>query len=208
MADDFEHDGKREGKVERTIKTRNDVFEGTGYKKQNNALRMVLFYLTCALVLVLASYGGLFFEKGNLHDGVLQNDAEMLTDGINFEKTNRTILAQMPGILDTVTKDPNDKYSASMDVVVNSPKLQVSTDNLVDLLIKGGFVVKTMDGLEFTDFSWKTANWSYSHLSVIMTSKEHPDRVLTLNIAKDGSLLIWRVVGAIMSRPLIDQLLS
>jgi len=171
-------------------------------------LRMVLFYTSCALVLVLASYGGLYVERGNLHDGVLKNDAATLVDGINFDKTNRTILAQMPGILDNVYKDPNDKYAASMDVVVTSPKLQVTTDNLVDLLIKGGFVKETMDGLEYTDFTWETKNWSYSHLSVELTSKENPEDVLTLNIAKDGSLLVWRVVGAFFSEPLLNKLLE
>jgi len=195
-------------KIVRNIKTNNDVFEGTSYKKQNNVLRMVLFYTSCALVLVLASYGGLYVEKGNLQNGVLQNDATLLNDGINFDKTNRNILGQMPGILDNVYKDPNDKYAASMDVVVTSPKLQVSTDNLVDLLIKGGFVKQTEDGNEFTDFDWMTKNWSYSHLSLEMISKEYPDRVLTLNIEKDGSLLVWRVVGALMSVPLRDKLLE
>ena len=195
-------------KIVRDIKTNNDVFEGTTYKKQNNVLRMVLFYTSCALVLVLASYGGLFVEKGNLQNGVLQNDATLLNDGINFAKMNRSILGQMPGILDNVYKDPNDKYAASMDVEVTSPKLQVSTDNLVDLLIKGGFVKQTMDGLEFTDFDWKTKNWEYSELTLVMTSKEYPDRVLSLKIAKDGSLLIWRVVGVLMSIPLRDKLLE
>lgn len=196
------------GKIERTIKTNNDVFEGTGYKKQNNMLRMVLFYFGCALLLVAASYGGLIVERGNLHDGVLQNDAEKLNDGINFAKTNRSILGQMPGILDNVVKDPNDKYSASMDVVVTSPMLHVTPENLIDLLIKAGFVEKVEDGFEYTDFAWKTANWSYSHLSVVMTSKANPDDVLTLNIAKDGSLLIWRVVGAFMSPSLLDKVLE
>jgi len=195
-------------KIVRTIKTHNDVFEGTSYKKQNNVLRMVLFYISCAFLLVAASYGGLLVEKGNLHDGVLQNDAAKMKDGINFAKTNRTILGQMPGILDIVEKDPNDKYGASMDVVDTSPKLQVTTDNLVDLMTKAGFVKNTMDGLEYTDFTWETANWSYSHLSLVLTSEENPENVLTLNIAKDGSLLIWRVVGAFMSKPLLDKVLE
>lgn len=199
---------QKEGKVVRTIRTHNDVFEGTAYKKQNNMLRMVLFYTTCALILVSASYGGLLVVKGHLHDGVLENSAGEMMEGINFAKTNRTILAQMPGILDIIEKDPNDKYSASMDVVVDSPKLQVNTDNLLELLMKGGFVKQTADGYEYTDFDWKTANWSYSHVSVILTSRANPELVLTLNIAKDGSLLIWRVVGAIMSGPLIDKLLA
>jgi len=199
---------QKEGKIVRTIKTHNDVFEGTAYKKQNNVLRMVLFYSTCAIVLVLVSYGGLLVERGHLHDGIMKNSAEEMMDGINFDKTNRTILAQMPGILDTIEKDPNDKYAASMDVVVNSPKLQVSPENLNELLIKGGFMIKTADGYEYTDLDWKTANWSYSHLSVILTSRSNPELVLTMNIAKDGSLLIWRVVGAIMSKPLIDKILA
>jgi len=195
-------------KIVRNIKTNNDVFEGTSYKKQNNVLRMVLFYTSCALVLVLASYGGIYVEKNNLQDGVLHNDAEKLNDGINFAKMNRSILGQMPGILDNVVKDPNDKYAASMDVVVTSPKLQVSTDNLVDLLVQGGFVKKTMDGNEFTDFDWTTKSWAYSQFTLVMTSKENPDRVLSLKIAKDGSLLIWRVVGVLMSTPLRDKLLE
>ena len=195
-------------KIVRDIKVSNDVFAGTSYKKQNNVLRMALFYTTCALVLVLASYGGLYVEKGNLHDGVLNNDAKLLTDGINFDKTNRTILAQMPGILNEVKKDPNDKYAASMDIVVNSPKLQISPDNVVDLLVKGGLAKKIGDSIEFADVDWETKNWAYSHVSVVITSKENPDIQLTLNIAKDGSLLIWRVVGVFMSKPLLDKVLS
>ncbi|MDX8392937.1 MAG: hypothetical protein R8K53_10310 [Mariprofundaceae bacterium] len=202
-------DDKREkSKIVRTITTRNDVFDGTSYKKQNNALRMLLFYSTCAIVLILASYGGLYLEKGNLYDGVLQNDAEKMTDGINFAKMNRSIRSQMPGILDEVKKDPNDKYSASMDIVVTSPNLKVSTDNLVDTLIKGGLLKKTASGLEFADVEWKTQNWAYSHVAVVITSKENPDIHLTLNIAKDGSLLIWRVIGAIMSKALLDKVLA
>jgi len=199
---------KKQPKIVRTITTHNDVYEGTDYKKQNNGLRMVLFYISCALVLVLASYGGLYFERGNLHDGVLQNDAVKMVDGINFDKMNRAILGQMPGILDNVYKDPNSKYASSMDVVVTSPKLQVTTDNLVELMIKAGLVKETMDGLEYTDFTWETKNWSYSHLSLVITSKESPEDVLTLNIAKDGSLLVWRVVGAFFSKPLLDKLLE
>ncbi len=197
-----------EGKVVRDIKTRNDVFEGTQYKKQNNALRMVLFYITCALVLVVASYGGLYFTKGHLHDGVLANDAAEMKDSINFEKTNRTLLSQMPGLLDEVKKNPNSKYSASMDVVVTSPKLQISPENLLDVLIRGGLVEKTMNGTEFVDVDWKTKNWAYSHLSVVITKKDDPSIQLTLNIAKDGSLLIWRVVGAFMSPALRDKVIS
>ncbi len=196
------------GKVVREIKVRNDVFEGTKYKKQNNVLRMVLFYTTCALVLVLASYGGLYFTKAHLHDGVLLNNAEELKAAINFDKTNRTLLAQMPGLLNEVKKDPNDRYLSSMDIKVDAPKLQISPDNLVDVLIKGGLVTKTFDGNEFIDVDWETRNWAYGHLSVVITSKEDPDIQLTLNIAKDGSLLIWRVVGAFMSPALRDRVIS
>ncbi|PIQ33454.1 MAG: hypothetical protein CO186_02380 [Zetaproteobacteria bacterium CG_4_9_14_3_um_filter_49_83] len=199
---------RHEGKVVRDIKVHNDVFEGTDYKKQNNGLRMVLFYTTCVLVLVLASYGGLYVEKGNLHDGLLNNDAEMMKDGINFDKLNRTILAQMPGILDEVKKDPNDKYSASMDVVVNSPKLQVTTDNLVDLMVKAGFVKGSSGSYEFVDVSWNTTSWAYNRVSVILTSEENPELKMTINIAKDGSLLIWRVVGVVMSKTMLDKVLS
>jgi len=203
------NDDKREqSKIARTIKTRNDVFEGTRYKKQNNILRMALFYLSCAMVLVAASYGGLYLEKGYLYDGVLQNDAEKMESGINFAKMNRSIMGQMPGILDEVKKDPNDMYSASMDIVDNSPKLEVTTDNLVDILIKAGLVKKTATGLEFADVEWKTQNWAYSHVAVVITSKENPEIFLTLNIAKDGSLLIWRVIGAIMSEALRDKVLA
>lgn len=197
-----------EAKIIRTIKTHNDVFEGTGYKKQNNMLRMVLFYLVSAVILIIASYGDLYFERGYLHDGVLKNDPALLAKGINFDKTNRTILAQMPGLLDTVQKDPNDQYEAAMNIVNDGPKLVLTPTNIVDVLIKAGFVAKAPDGtLQFTDFDWKTANWAYSHLSVIITSRAHPDRVMTLNIAKDGSLLVWRVVGVLMSTPLRDQVL-
>jgi len=196
-----------EGKVIRDIKTRNDVFEGTRYRKQNNVLRMVLFYLSCAMILALASYGGLFFTKSSLHDGVLENDAETMADAINFEKTNRTLLSQMPGLLDEIKKDPNDKYADSMDVVVNSPKIQIDPENLADLLIKGGLAKETPEGLEYVDVEWHTKNWAYSHVSVVLTSKDDPKIQLTLNIAKDGSLLIWRVVGAFMSTDLRDRVI-
>jgi hypothetical protein len=197
-----------QGKIVRDIHVHNDVFEGTAYKKQNNVLRMILFYTTCILVLVFASYSGLIAEKSNLHDGVLENNAEMLKDGINFEKTNRTLLSQMPGLLDEVKKDPNDKYMASMEIEDNSPKIQIDTDNIQDLLIKGGFLQKTMNGLEFPDMDWKTEGWAYNRVNVVLTIKDNPSLQLTLHIAKDGSILIWRVVGVTLSKALLDRLLA
>ncbi len=199
---------QEKSKIVRTIKTHNDVFEGTAYKKQNNVLRMGLFYVTCALVLLLASYGGLYFEKGYLHDGILQNDAAQMKKSIDFEMVNDGIVGQMPGMLDEIKKDPNDKYANSMKMNLDSPELHISTDNLVDILIKAGFVRKTADGLAFTDFDWKTAHWAYSQVSVILTSKEHPKDVLTLKVAKEGSILIWHVVGAYMSTSLRNRVLN
>lgn len=197
-----------QGKIVRDIHVHNDVFEGTSYKKQNNVLRMVLFYTTCIFVLVSASYSGLIVEKGNLKDGILKNDAQLMNDGINFGKTNRTLLSQMPGLLDEVKKDPNDKYSASMDVVVTSPKLQVSPENLVDVLIKGGFVKKVGSGVEFAEIDWETRNWAYNKVFVVLTNKEDPSLQMTLNIAKDGSILVWRVVGVQLSEALLNKVLN
>ena len=40
---------------------------------QNNGLRMVLFDLTCGIVLVTASYGGVYFTFGHLSSCIERN---------------------------------------------------------------------------------------------------------------------------------------
>jgi len=198
----------KEGKVVRTIKTHNDVHDGTAITKKGSGIRMALFYTVCVVCLIFASYGGLLVEKSTLKDAILQNNAELMNKAINLKKVNDGIVSQMPGILDEVKKDPNDEYANSMNVDLDRPDLYITPDNLVDTLIKGGFVKKTADGYAFSDLEWHTVHWAFSHVSVVVTNRENPEDVLTLQVAKEGSILVWRVTGAYMSIPLRDRVLK
>lgn len=192
------------------IKVRNEQLAGTRWKKQNNVLRMVLFYGACAMVVILASYGGLIFTKSNLKGGIADSDPAMLQAAINFEKVNRTLKSQMPGILDAnAAAKADSKYMASADVKYVGPLLVAGVDNVASLLEKGGMITKRADGgIDYSQLDTSFETMSYSRVSVKVVNQADPDLWLLLNIQKDESLIQWRVTGAFMSERLRDRVLE
>jgi len=197
----------QEPKIVRDIHVRNDQLEGTAYKKQNNVLRMVLFYATCGLLVILVSYGGLFFTKSNLKEGIANGDAASLEKAINFTRVNRTLKSQMPGILqEAKPSEEASKYLASADIKYEGPILQVSPENIADILVKSGLISKNPDGsLSYDNVETSLDSMAYSRITVKAVNKQHPELWLMLTIQKDESLVQWRVTGVLMSEPLRDK---
>lgn len=178
-------------------------------KEQNNGLRMILFYTTCALAVATALFAGLFFTKGHIVTGITQNNLEELNEGINFSKLNHSIRGQMPGIMDTVKRDPYDKYENSAVISSNHPTIDVTAENLVDLLVKSTIARRDANGkVSFNDFDMERESLSYSRLNLKFTSTTNKDEWFTLLVAKDGSVLVWKVNAAFLSKPLLDKLLQ
>jgi len=178
-------------------------------KEQNNGLRMALFYLTCAGVVATALFAGLLFTKSHIIAGVTHNDLAELTDSINFEKLNNSIRGQMPGNMDTIEKDPNDKYSSSAIINSNRPDIKVTPENIVEMMIKASIAKREADGtVSFNDFEMSRESLSYSRLSLRFVSNSNKEEWFNAVVAKDGSLLVWKVNAAFLSKPLLDKLLQ
>ena len=178
-------------------------------KEQNNGLRMVLFYLTCAVAVLIALFGGLLFTKSHIVAGVTHNDQTELNEAINFQKLDNSIRGQMPGIMDTVKKDPNDIYSSSAIIKSDHPVVHVTPENIVDLMVKASIAKKSADGsVSFNDFDMNEESLSYSRLNLKFVSKTNKDDWFTTVIAKDGSVLIWKVNAVFLSPSLLDKLLQ
>ncbi|MDQ6992082.1 MAG: hypothetical protein Q9M31_01290 [Mariprofundus sp.] len=178
-------------------------------KTQNNGIRMVLFYVTCAAVVASALFGGLLLTKAHIISGVTQNSPEELNDGINFTKINNAIRGQMPGIMDTVKKDPNDKYSSSATINSNHPNVHVTPENIVELLIKTSIAKKDSDGkVSFNAFDMSRESLSYSRVSLKFVSTTNKDDWFTAIITKDGSILIWKASDIFFSPSLLNKLLD
>jgi len=178
-------------------------------KEQNNGLRMVLFYMTCAGIVAAALFVGLLFTKSHIIDGVTHNDQTELSDGINFEKLNNSIRGQVPGNMDIITKDPNDKYSSSAIINTNRPDIKITPENIVDMMVKAGIAKRAADdSVSFNDFEMSRESLSYSRMSLKFVSNTNKDEWFNLVIAKDGSLLVWKVNAAFLSPPLLDKFLQ
>ena len=192
------------------IKVRNDQMEGTRWKKQNNVMRMVLFYATCGLVVALVSYGGLVFTKSSLKSGIAKSDPATLASSINFDKVNRTIRGQMPGMLDkTAVAETDSPYMASADIKYAGKVLEVSPENIAELLEKGGMISKSANGeISYDNLDSSIETWGYSRISVKVVNEQDKNLWLLLNIQKDESLIQWKVVGSFMSEPLRDKVLE
>lgn len=178
-------------------------------KEQNNGLRMILFYFACAVAVVIALFGGLLFTKAHIVSGVTHNNQTELTEAINFKKLNNSVRGQMPGIMDTVKKDPNDIYSSSAIIDSNHPNITVTPENIVELMIKASIAKKEADGsVSFNDFDMSKESLSYSRLNLKFASKADKNDWFTTVIAKDGSVLTWKVNAVFLSQSLLDKLLQ
>jgi len=178
-------------------------------QNQNNGLRMVLFYLTCGIVLVTASYGGLYFTFGHLTSGIEHNDKAELEAGINFPQLEGAIRTQLPENLAPV-KVEEGMYANSAIVVNKAPKIEVNANTFVDLLKQSGICAPagTEAGYDPDACSMSLESMAYSHLIYKLVNNADKNIWVKLDIAKDQSIIVWRLISATLSKAMMDRVLK
>jgi len=179
-------------------------------KEQNNGLRMILFYLTCGVVVVTASFGGVYFTFSHLVAGITQNSTEDLEAAINFPKLEGAIWTQLPENLEPVKIDKHSKYANSADVVSHAPRIKVNAETFVELINKSGICSPDGSSAAFsTDACSVTReSTSYSMLVYKAVNRANPDIWVKFIVAKDESLIIWRVTSATLSDAMMARVLE
>jgi len=111
--------------------------------------------------------------------------------------------------MDIIKKDPNDKYSSSAIISTNRPDIKITPENIIDMLVKATIAKRAADGsVSFNDFEMSRESLSYSRLSLKFVSSTNKDEWFQLVVAKDGSLLVWKVNAAYLSPSLLDKFLQ
>lgn len=176
---------------------------------QNNGLRMVLFYVTCGLCLVTASYGGLYFAFGHLSSGIENNDKAELEAGINFHQLQGAIRTQLPENLAPVKVDAGP-YANSATVVNNAPKIEVNADTFVDLVTRSGICspAGAKAGYDEDACSVSMESMAYSHLNYKIVNNADKNVWAKFIIAKDESIIVWRLLSATLSKPAMARIIE
>jgi len=171
---------------------------------------MVLFYITCAVLLVTASYGGLYFTFNNIQSGIENNDKEALESGINFHQLEGAIRTQMPENLVKVKVDTHSKYSNSSNVVSKAPDIDVNADTVVDLIKKSGICAATgqSSGFDIDACEMSMESMAYSHINYKLVNTANKDVWVRFTIAKDKSIIVWRLMSATLSKPALAKIRS
>jgi len=177
---------------------------------QNNGLRMVLFYITCGICLVLASYGGLYFTFGHLTAGIENNDKAELEAGINFPQLEGAIRTQLPENLEPVKIDTNSIYANSTTVVNKAPKIDVNADTFVDLVSRSGICAPAgaKSGYDDSACSMSLESMAYSHLNYKLVNNANKNLWAKFIVAKDQSIIVWRLTSATLSKDVMDKILE
>ncbi|MFQ5344479.1 MAG: hypothetical protein ACE5DZ_00805 [Mariprofundus sp.] len=178
-------------------------------QNQNNGLRMVLFYITCGVCLVIASYGGLYFTFGHLTAGIENNDAAELEEGINFHQLEGAIRTQLPENLAPVEIDTTSKYANSAAVVSEAPKIEVNADTFVDLFKRSGICAPSGgQGYDEDACTMSLESMAYSHLNYKLMNNADKSLWAKLIVAKDQSIVVWRLTSATLSEAAMDRILE
>jgi len=177
---------------------------------QNNGLRMVLFYITCGICLISASYGGLYFAFGHLSSGVENNNKSELEAGINFNQLQGAIRTQLPENLALVKVDTSSKYSNSTLVTNNAPKIEVNADTFVDLVKQSGICAPAgaRAGYDPDACSMSMESMAYSHLNYKLVNNADKNIWAKFIVAKDQSIVIWRLTSATLSKAMMNKILE
>ncbi len=177
---------------------------------QNNGLRMVLFYITCGIFLVTASYGGLYFAFGHLSSGIENNDKAELEAGINFHQLQGAIRTQLPENLAPVKVETGGKYSNSALVVNDAPKIEVNADTFVDLVKRSGICAPAggKAGYDEDACTVSMESMAYSHLNYKVVNNADKNIWAKFIVAKDQSIVIWRLTSATLSKAMMAKVLE
>ena len=176
---------------------------------QNNGLRMVLFYITCGICLVTASYGGLYFAFGHLSSGIENNDKAELEAGINFHQLEGAIRTQLPENLAPIQVDAGP-YANSATVENNAPKIDVNADTFVDLVKRSGICAPAgaSSGYDADACTLSLDSMAYSHMNYKLVNNADKNIWAKLIIAKDESIIVWRLLSATLSKPAMARIIE
>jgi len=179
-------------------------------QNQNNGLRMVLFYLTCGVLLVTASYGGLYFVFGHLTSGIEHNDKAELEAGINFHQLEGAIRTQLPENLAPVKVDRHSKYANSTFIANDAPKIDVNADTFVDLVKRSGICAPAgaKTGYDDNACTMTLESMAYSHLNYKLVNNADKNIWVKFIIAKDESIIVWRLTSATLSKAMMANILK
>jgi len=179
-------------------------------QNQNNGLRMVLFYLTCGVVLVIASYGGLYFVFGHLSAGIEDNDKAELEAGINFHQLQGAIRTQLPENLAQVKVDTSSIYANSTYIANDAPKIEVNADTFVALVTQSGICAPAgaKAGYDPDACTLSLESMAYSHLNYKLVNNADKNIWAKFIIAKDESIIVWRLLSATLSKPMMAKVLE
>ncbi len=179
-------------------------------KEQNNGLRMILFYLTCGVVVVVTSFGGVFFTFGHLKAGIEKGDASELSEAVNFRALEDAIWTQLPENLAPVKLDQHSKYANSADVVSPAPRVKVNAKTFAGLVKKSGICAPAGAASGFDLDACTMTRESVSYASIKYKIVNHANKQLWAEfyIAKDGSLLVWHLTSATLSKAMLARVLN
>jgi len=177
---------------------------------QNNGLRMVLFYITCGICLVSASYGGLYFAFGHLSSGIANNDKAELEAGINFHQLQGAIRTQLPENLAPVAVETGGKYSNSALVENNAPKVEVNADTFVELVKQSGICAAAGGKAAYDEGACTVSmeSMAYSHVNYKIVNNADKNIWAKFIVAKDQSIVIWRLTSATLSKAMMAKVLE
>jgi len=170
----------------------------------------VLFYITCGIVLVTASYGGLYFAFGHLTSGIENNDKAELEAGVNFHQLEGAIRTQLPENLAPVKVDTGGIYANSAIVVNEAPKIEVNADTFVDLVKQSGICAPAgaRAGYDPDACSMSVESMAYSHLNYKLVNNADKNIWAKFIVAKDESIVVWRLTSATLSKAMMDKVLE
>jgi len=177
---------------------------------QNNGLRMVLFYITCAVLLVTVSYGGLYFAFGHLSSGIEHNDKAELEAGINFHQLQGAVRTQMPENLAPVKIVRHSKYANSTFIANDAPKIDVNADTFVDLVKRSSICTPAgaKSGYDDSACTMSLESMAYSHLNYKLVNNADKNIWVKFVIAKDKSIVTWRLTSATLSKTMMANILK
>jgi len=176
---------------------------------QNNGLRMVLFYITCGLCLVTASYGGLYFAFGHLTSGIENNDKAELEAGINFVQLQGAIRTQLPENLAQVKVETGGKYANSTFIANDAPRIEVNADTFAGLVKQSGICAPSgSKGYDDSACTTSMESMAYSHLNYKIVNNADKNIWVKFIIAKDQSIVIWRLTSATLSKAMMAKVLE
>jgi len=179
-------------------------------QNQNNGLRMVLFYITCGIALVTASYGGLYFTFGHLTAGIENNDKAELEAGINFQQLQGAIRTQLPENLAQVKVDTNSKYANSTFIANDAPKIEVNADTFASLVKQSGICAPagSKSGYDDSACTMSLESMAYSRLNYKLVNNADKNIWAKFILAKDQSIVVWRLLSATLSKPMMAKVLE